>query len=53
MVQIEQIDEESMMKVGMFSVRVDVDDICLDPRLDNNNRLVVSNNETLKRKVTN
>jgi hypothetical protein len=29
-------------------VRMDADDICLDPRLDNNNRLIVSNNETLK-----
>jgi hypothetical protein len=53
MVQIEQIDEKSMMKVDMFCMKVDVDDICLDPRLDGNNRFIVSNNETLKRKVTN
>ncbi len=53
MVQIEQIDEESMMKVDMFSMRVDVGDICLDPTLDSNNRFIVSNNKTLKGKVKN
>jgi hypothetical protein len=53
MVQIEQIDEESMMKIGMLFVRVDVDDTYLDPLLNSNNRFIVLNNETLKGKVTN
>ncbi len=41
------------MKVDIFFVMVDVDDINLDSMLDSSNVHNVSNNKTLKGKVTN
>jgi hypothetical protein len=46
------MDEESIMEVDAFSVRVDLDDIRLDSMPDGNKKCNVSNPETLKGKVT-
>jgi len=50
--QIEQMDEKSTVEVDTFSVRVNLDDIRLDPMPDGNKKCNISNPKTLKGKVT-